>query len=91
MNDHNLKDVFHISDTQNLTIDIPHSYFEEEIQRITFDLPDAISPRDLGVSADGRTLGIAVRMLSIDYPLEKAWPRWLWSYVVLRKIAKSKL
>ena len=74
MNDHKLKDVLRVSDTENLTIEIPHNYFEEEIQRITFELPDAISPKDLGVSADARTLGIAVRMLSMNYRSDGAHP-----------------
>jgi len=67
MNDHKLEDVLHVSHTLNLDIKIPYDYFEEEVQRITFDIPDAISPNDLGISADGRTLGIAVRMLSMNY------------------------
>lgn len=67
MNGHKLNDVLHINCTQNLALEIPYDYFEEKFQRITFDLPDAISPQGLGISADGRTLGIAVSMLSMDY------------------------
>lgn len=74
MNDHKLKDVLRVSDTENLTIEIPHNCFEEEIQRITFELPDAISPKDLGISADARTLGIAVRTLSMNYRADGAHP-----------------
>jgi hypothetical protein len=66
MNGYKLQDVRLTNGWQNITMVIPHNYFEEEIQRITFDLPDAISPNDLGISTDGRKLGIAVRTLSLN-------------------------
>ena len=34
--------------------------------RFTIDLPDAVSPQSLGMSADGRRLGVAVRSLSFE-------------------------
>ncbi len=70
VNGHNLQNFLLKNDMLNLTIDVPRNYFNEEVQRITFGLPDAISPKDLGVSDDTRTLGIAVRTLSI-YPIDK--------------------
>jgi hypothetical protein len=66
MNEHKLQDVLLTSDMQKLTIAIPRNYSEKEIQRIKFDLPNAISPSELGISADGRTLGIGVSTLSMN-------------------------
>ncbi len=71
MNGHRLQDFLLKRDMPNLIIDIPRSYSNEEIQRITFDLPDAVSPEDLGVSVDPRKLGISVRTLSINYRQDK--------------------
>lgn len=34
--------------------------------RLTFDIPDAISPREIGISGDGRKLGIAIRYVCVD-------------------------
>lgn len=52
---------------QNLTIKIPRNYFEEGVQRITFKLPDAISPKYLGISTDDdRRLGIAFHTLTMN-------------------------
>ncbi|MCP1714725.1 hypothetical protein J2T58_000565 [Methanocalculus alkaliphilus] len=38
---------------------------DDEIQYITFELPDAMSPRELGQSEDGRDLALAVRSMVI--------------------------
>ena len=73
VNGHNLQDFLLTSNMPNLIIDIPRNYFNEEVQRITFDIPDAISPKDLGVSCDHKTLGIAVRTLSIN-SIDKVTP-----------------
>ena len=51
---------------QEKTITIPHDLLESEIQYIAFGLPDAVSPKDLGRSEDGRDLALAVRSMVID-------------------------
>ncbi|MDD4651756.1 MAG: sulfatase-like hydrolase/transferase [Methanothrix sp.] len=66
INDYKLRDLSLTCDMPILLIKIPRDCFNEKIQKIKFDLPDAISPGILGVSADSRKLGIAVRTLSID-------------------------
>ena len=35
--------------------------------RISLRLPDAVSPKRLGLSADGRSLGIFVRWMELNY------------------------
>jgi len=71
VNKNRLQDLCLTSDMQELNVVIPRNYFQEEIQKITFDLPDAISPSELSNSADSRTLGICVRTLSINDPLSR--------------------
>lgn len=66
MNKHKLQDFSLTSNTNQLFIVIPRDCFEENIQKITFELPDAASPSNLGISNDRRTLGIAVRTLSMS-------------------------
>jgi hypothetical protein len=45
---------------------IPERSFDENIQYISFYLPDARSPDELGVSADRRTIGIGLRSLALE-------------------------
>jgi hypothetical protein len=45
---------------------IPERSFDENIQYISFYLPDARSPDELGVSADRRTIGIGLRSLVLE-------------------------
>lgn len=68
MNGVKLQDVLLTSgNMQNLTIKIPRNYFEAEVQRINFKLPDATSPKDLGISTDDdRKLGVAFHTLIIN-------------------------
>lgn len=66
INDRKLKDLSLACDMSNLLVDIPRNCSDGKVLRIRFDLPDAISPSKLGVSADNRKLGIAVRTLSMD-------------------------
>lgn len=51
--------------TQEKTIVIPHAVLVEEMQHIAFELPDAVSPKSLGLSEDGRDLALAVRSMVI--------------------------
>lgn len=51
---------------QEKTVTIPHDILEDEIQYIAFGLLDAVSPKDLGQSEDGRDLALAVRSIMID-------------------------
>ncbi len=52
---------------QEKKITIPHDVLKEGIQYLIFELPDAISPKELGISEDGRDLALAVRSIIIDY------------------------
>lgn len=44
---------------------IPQEYLNEKFQYITFSLPDAISPTDLGIYDDARELGVALSTFNI--------------------------
>ncbi|SCL74658.1 Phosphoglycerol transferase, alkaline phosphatase superfamily [Methanoculleus chikugoensis] len=57
--------VFEQSGFQEKTIVIPREVLEEEIQYVAFELPDAVSPSDLGLSEDKRSLAIAVHSMRI--------------------------
>jgi phosphoglycerol transferase len=58
--------IFDKPDVQEKSIIIPHGLLNEEVQYITFELPDAKSPLSLGLSDDGRELALAVRSIVID-------------------------
>ena len=45
---------------QEQTIHIPNSLINDEKITLTFELPDAISPAELGMSKDVRELALAV-------------------------------
>jgi len=51
---------------QEKTIVIPYNALEGKIQYIAFELPDAASPKDLGLSEDERELALAVHSIVID-------------------------
>ena len=51
-----------------LTVDVPPNIqLSGRLLRISLSLPDAVSPRRLGRSADIRKLGIFVRSMQLDY------------------------
>lgn len=52
--------------TQERNIDIPNNLIDNSMLYITFELPDAVSPLELGVSEDPRKLGIAFRSISLS-------------------------
>ena len=66
VNDHLVAN-FTISEpgSQNIVVLVDHSFMNGDIQTLTFELPDAKSPYDKGISGDTRTLGIAVQTLSL--------------------------
>ena len=66
VNDHLVAN-FTISEpgSQNIVVLVDHSLMDGDIQTLTFELPDARSPYDKGISGDTRTLGIAVQTLSL--------------------------
>jgi len=50
---------------QEKNITIPNSVLDDEIQNISFELPDAISPKKIGQSEDYRDLALAFRSFEI--------------------------
>lgn len=52
--------------TETKQITIPIEYIEEGKLTLKFELPDAISPKEIGMSEDARTLGLAMRSLKIS-------------------------
>lgn len=53
-------------ESQKQSVVIPHRLISDGILNITFELPDAISPVELGTSKDIRVLGLAVKSVAID-------------------------
>jgi len=53
------------SGSQTIVVEIDRTLFSENIQTLNFELPDAISPYEIGNSKDTRTLGIAVQTFSL--------------------------
>ena len=51
--------------SQTIAVEIEHTVLDENIQILTFELPDAGSPYENGQSGDTRTLGIAVQSFSL--------------------------
>ena len=51
--------------SQNVIFEVDRSLLKEDIQTLNFELPDASSPYDFGLSDDKRKLGLAVQKLSI--------------------------
>lgn len=59
--------VFDQPGIQQKEVIIPNALLpEQEILYIAFELPDAVSPKDLGRSEDGRDLALAVHSMVID-------------------------
>jgi len=54
------------SEFQELTFQIPPEFFGGSLASIRLETLDAISPRDLGISADERQLGIAVAKIRLS-------------------------
>lgn len=52
--------------TETKQITIPIEYIEEGKLTLKFELPDAISPKEIGMNEDTRTLGLAMRSLKIS-------------------------
>ena len=66
LNRHKLGDYSFLQDqSQNLDFLIPASYLNEQVQYITFDFPDAISPSKLGISDDSRNLAIGLSSFNL--------------------------
>jgi len=55
--------------SQEIVVQINQSILEGDMQTLTFELPDAMSPYEKGISGDTRTLGIAVQTLSLAPPV----------------------
>ena len=51
--------------SQNVVVRVDQSLMEGDRQTLTFELPDATSPYEKGISGDTRTLGIAVQTVSL--------------------------
>ncbi len=69
VNEHQIGEwLFDQPGAQEKTITIPHDVLEEKVQYITFGLPDAVSPKDLGHSEDERELALAVHSMIIECP-----------------------
>ncbi|RQD80521.1 hypothetical protein D5R95_08720 [Methanosalsum natronophilum] len=67
VNDHPVGEwVFDEPGIQEKSIIIPHGVLNERMQYIAFEMPDAVSPKDLGQSGDQRDLAIAVRSMVIN-------------------------
>lgn len=67
VNDHLVGEwIFDKPKGQEISIKIPQEILNEGMQYIIFDLPDAKSPLSLGLSKDGRTLGLAIRSIRIN-------------------------
>ncbi len=64
-NNHKLVDYDSVT-AETKQISIPVEYIEEEKLVLKFELPDAISPKEIGMSEDARTLGLAMRSLKIS-------------------------
>jgi hypothetical protein len=52
--------------TQQMDFLIYPEYLNEQVQYLTFDIPDAISPWELGISKDSRNLGIALSSFTVN-------------------------
>jgi len=57
--------IFMDNQIQNITIEVPSGYLISGTNTITFNLPNATSPKSLGISEDDRSLGIAVRTIAL--------------------------
>ena len=57
--------VFDKPGVQEKTVVLPNAVLDDEIQYIAFELPDAISPKELGRSQDGRNLALALQSFKI--------------------------
>ena len=52
-------------ESQEIVAEIDRTVFDEDIQMLTFELPDASSPYETERSNDIRTLGIAVQTVTL--------------------------
>jgi hypothetical protein len=50
-------------DSNKIILDIPPEAFKEEFLKIDLEIPNAISPLDLGLSQDGRKLGVGIKAI----------------------------
>lgn len=67
INNISLSDSFALNNTaQQLSIPIPQGYLIDGMNNISINLPNATSPKALGINNDSRILGIAVRSISIS-------------------------
>jgi hypothetical protein len=48
------------------TLEIPREIIREEVLEIVFSLPDAVSPKEIGINQDERLLAMAVKSLVIE-------------------------
>lgn len=67
VNNHHIGEwTFNQSGIQEKTIIIPQNVLNKGVQNITFEFPDAISPKEAGVSEGERLLALAVRSFKIE-------------------------
>lgn len=57
-----------VGDRTTIELAVPGSAVVDDVVALTFELPDAISPADAGVSADSRTLGVGLRSIALSAP-----------------------
>ena len=64
--------IFRDGGLQNIEVRVPASYlqgfFIKPLLRVTFEIKNPVSPAELGLSADKRTLGLGVRELTVREP-----------------------
>jgi hypothetical protein len=58
--------IFDVSEVHEVSVIVPNILIENEKLSIVFDMPDAASPRDLGISGDTRTLGLAFWSITVE-------------------------
>lgn len=60
------KYIFTHSQLQNIEFPVQPGYLNDQEQYVTFIFPDAVSPRELGVSSDSRRLAIGLSHLNLS-------------------------
>lgn len=56
---------------KTIEVNIPKQYVGEKVVELSFELPDAVSPKYLRQSTDSRTLGLAVQSFSVSSGMDE--------------------
>jgi len=64
-----------VSNDGPITVAVPMTAWNKSsVITVTLALPDAVSPSDLGLSNDGRKLGLLIHSVKVEYPAETTVP-----------------